>query len=152
MPEISRTAPITRRQIAAVKSTQRRRGIPDGEYRALLRARWGVESCTALTRRQASDLLRLLGRPLARRPGEQPPRPPRPRPAPTPPGVTPLPTPGQRRLITDLAREIRWATPEGYVGWLRASQGLERVLTLADAHRVIEGLLAIRRRRGEPAA
>lgn len=147
MPEISGTARISPAQIRAVKVAQRARGMGDAEYRALLWAHWGALSCTALTRRQASDLLRLLGRPLARQPGEQPPRPPRPRPAPLAPGVVRLPTPAQRRLIAALAAEIEWG-PAGYAGWLAHSQGLARLTTAAQASRVIEGLRAIRRRRG----
>lgn len=147
MPEISRTARITPAQIRAVKGTVRRLGMTDMEYRALLRERWDVASCTALTRREASDLLRALGRPLARAPGEQPPRPPRPRPAPTPPGVTRLATPAQRRLIDELAREIEWSQPGGYPVWLKRSQGIDRIVTATQAHRVIEGLRAIKRHR-----
>ena len=149
MPEISRTKPVTLAQTRAIKSAVRRRQMSDPEYRALL-GRWGVASHKDLTRREASDLLRVLGRPLARRPGEQPPRPPRPRPAPAPPGVTPLPTPGQRRLIGELASEITWSQPGGYAGWLKRNQNIERVATSEQAWRVIEGLRAIKRRRPRP--
>lgn len=145
MAEISRTARITPAQIRAVKTAQRRRGMDDREYRALLWAHWGALTCTTLTRRQAHELLRLLGLRLARQPGEQPPRPPRP--APVASGVVRLPTPAQRRLIEALAAEIAWG-PAGYAGWLQGSQGLARITTSAQASRVIEGLRAIRRRRG----
>ena len=112
--------------------------MSDPEYRALF-GEWGVSSHKDLTRREASDLLRALGRPLARRPGEQPPRPPRPRPAPAPLGVTPLPTPEQRRLIGELASEIEWGQPDGLAGWLKHNQGIERVATSEQAWRAIEG-------------
>lgn len=147
IPEISASKPITPAQIRAVKTRLRRLAMADSEYRQLLMVRWGVASCTALTRREASHLLSVLGQPLARAPGEQPPRPPRPPPAPTPPGVTPLPTPEQQRLIGELASEIEWSQPGGYAGWLKHSQGLDRVATREQARRVIEGLLAIQRRR-----
>lgn len=149
MSEISRSKPITSAQIKAVKSAIRRVHMADSEYRTLLYDRWGVTSCTFLSRREASDLLAALGRPLARRPGEQPPRPPRPRPAPTPPGVTPLPTPAQTRLIGELAGEIEWSQPDGYAGRLKRNQGLDRVATSDQAQRVIEGLLAIKRGRAQ---
>ena len=148
MPEISRTAPITPAQIRALKGMVRYRQMPDSAYRAFLHAHWGVWSCKDLTRRQASDAIRLLGRPLARAPGEQPPRPPRPkRPRDaTPPGVERLASPAQRRLIDALAAEVAWTRPDGFAGWLHANQGLARVATAAQAYRVIQGLKALKRR------
>lgn len=149
MPEISRSKPVTPAQIRAIKGAVRRRQMSDPEYRELL-GRWSVATHKDLTRREASDLLRVLGLPLARRPGEQPPRLPRPRPAPAPPGVTHLPTPAQQRLIFELASEIEWGQPDGFGGWLQRNQGIERVATASQAWRVIEGLRAIKRRRGVP--
>lgn len=147
MPEISRTKPITPAQIRAVKGMVRRHQMSDPEYRRSLAYHFNVDSCTKLTRRQASDFIRILGLPLARRPGEQPPRPPRPkRPPAPPPGVERLASPLQRRLIDALVAEIAWTQPDGYAGWLAANQGLERVATAGQAHRVIEGLKALKRR------
>ena len=148
MPEISRTKPITRAQIRAVKGMVRHHQMSDPEYRRSLEYHFNVDSCTKLTRRQASDFIRLLGRPLARRPGEQPPRPPRPKrpPAPTPPGVERLASPQQRALIDALVAEIAWTRPDGYAGWLAVNQGIERVATAEQAQRVIEGLKALKRR------
>ena len=67
MPEISGTKPVTAAQTRAIKGAMRRRQMPDSEYRSLLWDRWGVTTHKGLTRREASDLLRVLGHPLARR-------------------------------------------------------------------------------------
>ena len=150
MAEISRSKSVTLAQTRAIKGAVRRLMMPNSEYRLLLWDRWGVTTHKDLTRREASDLLRVLGCPLTRRPGEQPPRPARPRPTPAPPGVTPLPTPAQTRLIGELASEIEWLQPDGLAGWLKRNQGIERVATSDQASRAIEGLRAIKRRRTRP--
>lgn len=140
--------PITRDQVRAIHVELGRRGIDDDAYRALLRGEYGAASCKELTRREASELLTRLGRRLPRPPGVQAPRaePPAPAPEPLPPGVERLATPAQRRLIDDLARELRWDEAH-LAAWLRANQGLARVRTSGEAWRVIEGLKAMRRRR-----
>ena len=150
MPEIS-TRPITKSQIKAIHVALAHHGIPDKEYRERLHTDFGAKSCKDLTRRQASELLRRLGLPLKRPPGAGTPRAPRPRKAraPTQPGVTRLPSPLQRRLIDQIAGEIRWRVPNGYALWLKGNMGLERISTAAQAARVIEGLKAIKRRGGE---
>ena len=148
MTEISNTKPITAAQRRTLKGMVRRNLMSDGQYRRLLQRYCGVTTSKDLTRRQASVLLRQLGRPLARAPGEQPKRPPRPkRPREaTPPGVERLASPAQRRLINALVAEIAWTRPGGYAGWLRANQGVERVATYVQAHNVIEGLKALKHR------
>ena len=57
-------------------------------------------------------------------------------------------TPEQRKLIEELAVEIAWRESDGYAGWLRANMDLERVATSDQAAKVIQGLLAMRRRQG----
>lgn len=158
MAEISATAPITPAQVRAIHVATSRQGIDDATYRAMLRVRYGVGTCKDLTRRQASDLLAHLGRPLPRPPGSGPAPSPRRRAAeaaqaalPTPPRaaggrVIALPTPLQRVLIEELAAEVAWREPDGYRRWLRHTMGMERVATRAAASRVIEGLKALKRR------
>lgn len=147
MAEIS-GRPITPAQIRAIKVAQRRQGIDDDTYRAMLQEHWGVDSCKGLTRREASDLLRRLGRALKNPPGARKPRPRRPRADPAE-GATRLASGPQRELISKLAAEIAWREGDGYTRWLRGNMGLERVATSAQALRVIEGLKAIKRRGGE---
>ncbi len=137
--------PITLAQIRAIHVALPRRGLGDDDYRDLLRERYGVDTCKALTRRQASDLLAALGRALPRPPGARRPRERQPSPR-TAPAAVRMITPAQRRLIGELAGEVAWRKPGGYQAWLRRTMSLERVSTAADASRVIEGLKAMRRR------
>ena len=141
--------PITPAQVRAIHVALSRRGIGDDVYRGILRERFDVDTCKALTRRQASDLLAALGRALPRPPGTQQPRP-RPRRRATAPNVRRMASPAQQQLIGQLALEVTWWTADGYRRWLQDNQGLERVSTSDQAARVIEGLKAIQRRRGAP--
>ena len=140
--------PITPAQVRSIHVALRRRGIDDADYRALLADRFGVDTCKSLSRRQASDLLALLGRPLPRPPGagrERPPREPR---APAPEGVASLPTPAQRALIAELAERVDWRGGGGLEAWTRASFGWPRPRAPEEAALVIEGLKAMLRRDG----
>ena len=143
MAELS-DRPITASQVRSIKIAQRRLGIEEAEYRELLDTRYGVDSCTALTRRQASDLLSRLGRRLPRPPGTGRPR--APRPPRLPENATRLVSRTQATLIAELAAEIEWREPDGYIRWLEANMGLHRIATSVQAGRVIEGLKAMRRR------
>ena len=142
--------PITPAQVRAIHVALHALGIDDAAYRERLQHGWGVRSCKELTRRQASGLLASLGVRPAQPPGSRltadrlralsSPRPS------TPPGVTRLPSPAQRRLLSELSREVDWREPDGYPLWLAGNMGLVRVATSDQAGRVIEGLKAIRRR------
>ena len=142
---------ITVAQVKSIHVALHRLGLEDAEYRELLKD-WNVSTCKDLTRRQASDLLARLGRPLPNPPGAKPKTPRRRRianPADAPPpedgdGIIRLATPDQRGLIDELAGEIAWETDDGYVRWLRRSLGLERVRTRADANRTIQGLRGLK--------
>ena len=138
--------PITPAQVRAIHVALARQGIDDADYRARLRSGWGVDTCKRLTRRQASQLLIELGRPLPRPAGGRPPR--APRPPRLPAGVVRLATPRQRELIDVLRRQIAWRSPDGWRGWLQESFGLRAVRTSTEAGRIIEGLRAMRRRAG----
>ena len=147
MTEISSTKFITKAQVKAIHIAIARRGIDEDDYRDMLRTGWGVDTCKALTRRQASEFLRHLGARLRNPPGS--PRP-RARPAaprqPLPKGVTRLASPEQRQLIGELAGEVAWREADGYQGWLKKNQGIERVATTSQAARVIEGLKALKKK------
>ena len=138
--------PITGAQVRSIHAALHRQGIADADYRAMLSSLFGAGSCKDLTRRQASGLLARLGRPLPNPPGAPPRRPKASKPEPASEGAVRLATPGQRRLIAELAAEVRWRTGDGYRRWLKANMGLERVATSEQAARVIEGLKALKRR------
>ena len=148
MPEISPTKMITRSQIIAIKTAQRRHGIGDTEYRQILDSQFQASSCKELSRRQASELLTMFGRELLNPPGEMPKkkRAPRAPAAAAQPGVTPMATPDQRRLIADLVAEIGWMDEDAYSRWLWKFMLIRKVATRAQAARAIEGLKAMRRR------
>lgn len=143
--------PITPAQVKSIHVALHRLGIGDADYRAML-ADWGAASCKDLSRREASDLLARLGRPLANAPGSRPASGGRRRisvPAERPAqedadGVVRLPSNRQRALIRDLAAEIAWETDDGYRRWLSRSLGLDRVRTRADAARTIAGLRGLK--------
>ena len=147
MPEIS-GKPITKAQVRAIHVALSRNKIDDAEYRERLRRGWGVASCTELSRKQASGLLRSLGVALKNPPGERP-RPPNPRPARLPDNVLRLATPEQRRLITELAMEIVWREEDGFERWLQHNLRIDAVRSAADAVLVIEGLKNMARRQRE---
>ena len=136
---------ITTAQKRAIHVALRHKSIDDDTYRELLQSSWGVTTCKNLTRRQASDLLARLGRPL-RNPRGLHPAPQKPRREQRPDNVFTLASKAQRELIAELAPEIHWDQPDGYRKWLVSNQGLRRVTTDAEAARVIEGLMSIKRR------
>lgn len=141
--------PITPAQVRSIHVALARQGIADEDYRAVLQARFGATTCKALSRRQASELLALFGRPLPRPPATAPKRAPaRQRPAPAPDGVAALPTPAQRALIAELADRVEWRQPDGLKRWSRAHFGWPRPTSPEDAARVIEGLKQLCRRAG----
>ena len=149
MAEIS-MLPITPAQVRAIHVALGSCGIDDDAYRAILHARFDVDTCKALTRRQASVLLAALGQTLSQPPGARAPRSRRPASrAAAGPNVRRMVSPAQRGLIDRLAGEIHWRTSAGYLGWLKHNMGLQRVSTASQAYRVIEGLKAIRRRQGD---
>lgn len=144
MPELT-DRPITRAQVRAIHVAITRQGIDDEDYRARLRAGWGVTTSKALTRRQASQLLHELQVPMpAPVRKEHPPRPRRRRRDSA--RVARMVSPAQRALIEELAGEIDWRESDGYQRWLRSNMGIERVASAEQAARVIQGLLAMRRR------
>ena len=147
MAEISER-PITPAQVRSIHVALSRLGIEDAEYRSLLGGRYGAASCKELTRRQASDFLTTLGRPLPNPPGGGPRRPRAKRRPKAPDNVTALASPLQRTLIGDLAKEVAWREEDGLARWLKANLGIDAVRTAEDASRAIEGLKAMARRQG----
>ena len=135
---------ITNAQIRAIKAACRHHGIDDDTYRFMLDESYGAGSCKDLTRAQANDLLNRLNvhrrrKPVRRKPVQKAAAP---APATTSGDVVRLASPRQRQLIDQLVSEIRWRT--SYEAWLRKSLGMSRVLTAADAQRVIPGLIRLK--------
>ena len=136
--------PITNAQIRAIKCRQRTLDMDDDAYRAMLRGRYGVATCKALTAAQAHNLIDHLyggAKPRSRRRIQNP--------AATPAAaksdnVVRLPSGPQMRLIGVLIGEIAWQREDGYQRWLKRSLGLNRVRSAGDARLVIEGLKGLK--------
>ena len=151
-------ASITKAQIKAIHVALARQGIEDDVYREKLRLMFDVGTCKALSRQQATTLLKSLGLAVPK-----PARQARSRRASTArvqgDNIIALPTPAQMQFIGDLRREIVWDQADGYQCWLRCYLGINRIRTRAEAARVIEGLKGVKqsqqaginrkRRRGE---
>ena len=135
-------AHITKAQIKAIHVALARQGIEDSDYRQKLRLMFGVDSCKALSRQQATTLLKSLGLP-APKPAHKA----RPRRATRAQGdnVIALPTPAQMQFIAALRREIAWHQDDGYLCWLRCYLGITRIRTRIEAARVIQGLKGVKR-------
>lgn len=132
--------PITAKQIQAIKIGQQQLAIDDDTYREMMSARYGKQSCKALTKAEAADLIDDLNRRGATI------RKKRHRRDPAPAGVDRLISPGQRRLIAALDAQIDWIAEDGLTRWCGASFGFAYPKTGKQAAQVIEGLKAMLRR------
>jgi len=142
MPAPVSDRPISKSQIKQIHVMLTRLGIDDDTYREKLRLMFDVDSCKGLTRKQASTLLTSLGRPMQ---AARPHPPAKPAAARKADNVTQLVTDEQRRLIDELCGEIAWHVEDGFMAWLKANQGIERIRTSVEASRAIRGLLALKR-------
>lgn len=132
--------PIDPRQIKLIKIGQKQLGIDDGAYRGMLAHRFGVDSCTRLTRMQAGlfidELKRkgfrivhkrkrpLAGKPMPRQKGN----------------MVRLASGAQHEKIAAVARLVDWRIKDGLTRWLFKRYSIKRVKTAQEAFRVIEGL------------
>ena len=141
-------AEITNAQKKCIKMAQRRLGMDDEDYRAMLDAQFGVRSCTRLSRRQAHRLIMHLhagkatDKDRTRRPIKNPAKP---RQVDADGTVVTLPTPKQYQFLHDLEREVAWDHADGYRRWLKTCLGLEKVRTRNEASQVIQGLKGLKR-------
>ncbi len=144
--------PISSGQVKAIHVSLKAIGLDDETYRFMLNQKFGVTTCKDLNRKQAHELLNHLA---PRRPRLTPkPKPPsKPKPPQTSKPKTPkspdnllhLASPAQHQLIHDLVREITWHTADGYKAWLKKNMRLERVVSQANAQKVITGLKGLKR-------
>lgn len=118
--------------------------MTDGEYRDLLKKRYGVTTAKDLAPAQGKDLIehfKTLGfQPQTR---ERTctfcaPRPCREKKIPE--GVVYTASPQQLALIRRLKEDIRWYTVDGFKGWLRRYFGITEIRLSTDASMVITAL------------
>lgn len=137
-------APLTDKQLRAIRAGITWLAMPDETYRAMLaqyRRPGGGGPCTStkhLTRAQARNLLtrlQLEGFPLHRPYAGH-----RPQHDGEPDAPITLATPAQRALIERLRAEIAWRVADGYDRWRQARLRIREVQTYHHAEAVIEGL------------
>ena len=136
---------ITTHQVRAIKAKQALLKMDDETYRDLLETRFGVKSCKELTRAEANQLLTHLyggAKKRRRRPSRK--RQAAGRPAPAGANVVAMVTQKQLQLIDGLAREIEWRAGGGLDAWMKASYGITRIRTSAEASKVINGLKGLK--------
>lgn len=125
----------TAKQIQLIHIAKSKLDIDDETYRETLEARFNVTSSKELTYRQAAFFIEQFQKagfkiaPKGKRPSVK-------RGA----KVVAIATLGQRALIDVLKSNIVWNYTNGYEMWLENRMKLKKVLTTAEAFKVIEGL------------
>ena len=134
--------PIEPRQIKLIKIGLKQLGIDDDTYRSMLGDRFGVDSCTRLTKLQAGvfiDELKRKGFKIV--PRKRPTRHAPAKPAPRRKGnMVRLASQAQQEKIAALARLIDWRIKDGLTRWLFKRYSIRRVKTAQQAFLAIEGL------------
>lgn len=117
---------ITPAQIRLIKIAQREINMDDARYRAILKDKYGVESCTRLDAKQASDFidfLKLCGFRIRKKPPEAKPA-----------------SKKQLAFIAVLKKEVAWKYENGFELFLKKRFGLDKIRTAKEAYKVIEAL------------
>ncbi|TAN40778.1 MAG: DUF1018 domain-containing protein [Nitrospirae bacterium] len=115
--------------------------LSEDGYRDLMERHYGVRSCVYLTYKQATafitDLTAMGGVITAKRKTRRP----------SAPNIIALVSPQELAKIEHLKKDVQWRYPGGYWGLMKkVLRGKDRIITSADAMRVIEALKAIRNR------
>jgi hypothetical protein len=117
--------------------------MTDGEYRDLLKKRYGVTTARDLVPAQGADLIEHF-KSLGFQPWSRKKRctfcAPRPRRDKIPENVVYTASPQQLALIRRLRDDIRWYTVDGFKGWLKRYFGLTEIKVSTDASMVITAL------------
>lgn len=129
----------TNPQKTAIKMAVNQLGITDEDYRDILHSRFGVKSCTQLTKYQA----KLFISDLKAKGFKLTPKTPQKRMTlkeAEAAGVKYMITPRQTDKINKLCGLIKWRVENGYQAWVKKFFKLDVVANDIDAQRVIEGL------------
>ena len=133
---------ITKNQIKMIKTLQRN-NLDDDDYYEMLDGRFGVESCTELSRAQAGKVIDMFAewgffvpvpakRKKRRRSGKPSPR--------KDGNMVRMASREEHEKIAAVARLIEWRLADGLERWMLARFKIKKVRTAQDAYRVIEGL------------
>ena len=134
---------INRKQIILIHLAKTQLGLSDGDYRVLLlqfsRSMPAADpSSKHLSFNEAHApiehfkkcgfKIRHSGAKTQRRKGE------------LPPGVTRLPSSQIMSKIDHMREDINWKYHDGYYRWIKKSFGIEKIRTMAEAIKIVEGL------------
>jgi phage gp16-like protein len=135
--------PIRKKQIQIIKIGQKQLGLCDDIYREMLENRFGVSSCTRLSKSQADKLIEMFiqrGFKIASKRRKHT-------------GKRSIPMKGtnivrivsnaELRKISVLNSLIGWETGEGFEKWMAKHFKISKVRTARDAFLVIEGLKGV---------
>lgn len=129
---------IAKKQIQLIKIGQKQLGIDDKTYREMLQSKFGVASCTRLSRHQAGQFITMLVQKGFKITPQKKKRP-----------AKPIPHKGTNVIRIVSANEIQKINLLAYlIGWPQEAQnkwmikkfGFSRVKTSFEAFQVIEGL------------
>jgi hypothetical protein len=123
-----------------------RLGLADEDYRAMLKQRYGVCSAKDLTAAQGKDLIdyfKTLGFVAVRRNKICKRCAPRPKREAIPTDVIYPVSTGQMAKITQLRKDIKWRTVDGFSGWLLRYFNIKKIQTSVEASSVIYGLMRL---------
>ena len=129
----------TNPQKAAIKLGIKQLGISDEDYRDILHSRFGVKSCTQLTKYQAKVFISELKAKGFKLTPKTPQKRMTLKDAEAA-GVKYMITPRQTDKINKLCGLIKWRVANGYELWVKKFFKLDVVANEIDAQRVIEGL------------
>ena len=141
-------------QVQIIHTAVTKLGMDDDDYRTILQGHYKKKSSKELTYVQASNLIdyfKTLGfkipprkRATANNPAHYPGR------RGTPAGnVFVLPTREQLDMIDALVAKIAWRLEGGFNLWMKKYLKIDRIKSLSDAQRVIEGLKKMLEHQGE---
>lgn len=132
---------INKTQSVLIHIAKKQLGLPEEDYRAMLRNSFNAASSKELSYRQAGALIdefKRLG--FAIKPKAKPSRA-------KAPNLIHMVSPQELAKIEHLTADVQWRFRDGYQRWLRKYLRKDRITTSREASNVIEALKAMAQRR-----
>lgn len=134
---------MKRNWLAIIHVGKTQLNLTDGEYRELLKTRYGVTSARDLAPAEGKDLIEYF-RSIGFQPHDKKKTctfcAPRPRRERIPEDVVYSASPQQLALIRRLKDDIRWYTADGFTGWLKRYFGMTEIRLSTEASMVITAM------------
>ena len=124
---------ISKKQIQIIHIAKAKLKLCNDDYRLMLRSNWDVSSSKNMTYRQAYELIQHMKKCGFRMQHNKPRRK-------SSPGVTRIPSSQILAYIAHLKEDVNWKYHDGYYRWIKKSFGIEKIKTMAEAIRIVEGL------------